>query len=655
MTNYVSKINSYLFGGPQLDGVPYICYDLFDDLPYNSLFADGTLTSSTSVTISLEDYLPQDGYDYEICLGVMTNNNSKTSGKVVELSVFSGNVTNISDFTNGQVAGYRITRTEAYYYDSNVIWVPIKENDKYITLYNGGSITCYYTLFICGFKRIGTNTAGNDYLEKINVNNTNYVIGGTDIKGKWVLSNTALINGSTFNSATYLTINLDNYLPNDGQDYMVTFSGSGSTPSGSGECHYYVNSGSTLYLSPMIKFMQTEYHSSSTYQCAGNVTIPIYANDRNVLLGMGSATGPTYISAIAYRRIGKNDNDINYKTETFTRYTGDAQNVYYGDNSVRNNYGNVISKNVIEYGDTAAIETAREEKRGDYFVLGIDNGTKWYDPQELNSAASSYIAYGAGIYIIVGGNKLSKSTDNGKTWANSTISDSSTGFTNINYINNKFIMSSYIRYNNTGHYAESTDGGITFTLQYPAPFNKMLLANAAYGNLTMIAPCENYIMKSVDNGDTWTNIHDTTDTWTSVAYGNGIFIVVGESGYVTYTNDNGATWSTPVNLDMYLRDITFGNGVFVAVGGEYYRTTADGITWTTKTHISFTPYYSPSVNAWTGVTFANGHFTAINSANGIMRSKPISINWQRLISGRYIDNGNYNATTYTKSWLVSYR
>lgn len=57
-----------------------------------------------------------------------------------------------------------------------------------------------------------------------------------------------------------------------------------------------------------------------------------------------------------------------------------------------------------------------------------------------------------------------------------------------------------------------------------------------------------------------------TNSWNAIAYGNGKYVAVGSSGYVT-TSTNGTSWTTPVRIgteDWY--SVTYGNGKFVAVG-----------------------------------------------------------------------------------------
>ena len=69
----------------------------------------------------------------------------------------------------------------------------------------------------------------------------------------------------------------------------------------------------------------------------------------------------------------------------------------------------------------------------------------------------------------------------------------------------------------------------------------------------------------------------------SVACGNGVFVAVGDSGWILRSLD-GTTWTLKnpgtVN-DLY--SVTFGNNLFVAVGaGGTVLVSSDGATWTEK-------------------------------------------------------------------------
>ena len=127
-------------------------------------------------------------------------------------------------------------------------------------------------------------------------------------------------------------------------------------------------------------------------------------------------------------------------------------------------------------------------------------------------------------------------------------------------------------------------------------------------------------------GSVWTTrTVPQANSWTSVAYGNGLFVAVSTNGTNTVmTSPDGITWTSrtaPASSTWY--SVTYGNGLFVAVsqvGTNRVMTSPDGITWTART--------AAQVNSWISVTYGNGLFVAVstNGTNTVMTS-PDGITW----------------------------
>ena len=63
-----------------------------------------------------------------------------------------------------------------------------------------------------------------------------------------------------------------------------------------------------------------------------------------------------------------------------------------------------------------------------------------------------------------------------------------------------------------------------------------------------------------------------TNNWNAIAYGNGKYVAVGASGYVT-TSTDGKTWTTPTKIAEFSytwNDIIYANGKFVVCGSYSY-------------------------------------------------------------------------------------
>lgn len=115
-----------------------------------------------------------------------------------------------------------------------------------------------------------------------------------------------------------------------------------------------------------------------------------------------------------------------------------------------------------------------------------------------------------------------------------------------------------------------------------------------------------------------------SDWWVSVAYGNGIFVVGGENGYVTVSTDEGTTWSTPKQLVTgALSNIIYANGSFMMLDFHYGKlaTSTDGITWTIRD--------TYSIEYWRGLAYGNGIYVAVGPKDGIIMTSTDGKTWTK--------------------------
>ena len=103
----------------------------------------------------------------------------------------------------------------------------------------------------------------------------------------------------------------------------------------------------------------------------------------------------------------------------------------------------------------------------------------------------------------------------------------------------------------------------------------------------------------------------TNNQWSSIAYGNGLFVAVANSGTGNrvMTSPDGINWTSQTSAADYTwYSVTYGNGLFVAVAysgtGNRVMTSPDGITWTMRTSAA-------DNNSWLSVTYGNGLFVAV--------------------------------------------
>jgi hypothetical protein len=124
------------------------------------------------------------------------------------------------------------------------------------------------------------------------------------------------------------------------------------------------------------------------------------------------------------------------------------------------------------------------------------------------------------------------------------------------------------------------------------------------------------------DGKIWRSSNiSTTGVWRSVIYANNQFLAAGSSAFSV--SSDGISWNTPTNITFGARSVAYGNGIYVAVsnsGTNRIATSTNGTTWTTR--------LAPAANAWYGVVFHNGLFIAC-ATSGTQRimTSPDGINW----------------------------
>ncbi|MDB4273901.1 InlB B-repeat-containing protein, partial [Algibacter sp.] len=189
--------------------------------------------------------------------------------------------------------------------------------------------------------------------------------------------------------------------------------------------------------------------------------------------------------------------------------------------------------------------------------------------------------------------------------------------------------------------APSTNPGEFWTTQTSAADNNW--TSVTYGNGLFVAVARNSVMTSPD-GMTWTAQTSAADNyWSSITYGNGLFVAVARNSVMT--SPDGMTWTAQTSAaDNYWSSITYGNGLFVAVARNSVMTSPDGMTWTAQT--------SAADNYWSSITYGNGLFVAVSytgNGNRVMTS-PDGITWTSRSSAA--DN-SWTSVTYGNSLFVA--
>lgn len=180
----------------------------------------------------------------------------------------------------------------------------------------------------------------------------------------------------------------------------------------------------------------------------------------------------------------------------------------------------------------------------------------------------------------------------------------------------------------------------------------------AYGNGTYVAVGDTGLNGAAyysTDLSTWTA---TTSTFTSnpleyVAYGNGIFVAGGRgTGIVRYSSDNGVTWSSvSIGVAETVTYIMFDGTkfLFFTASGKIYSST-NATTWTLVTSTS------PATSACYSVTYKDGQYIAAVANSGVYASTDLTT-WTTKYTGNIttaLSYGNGIYVTVVNNTFVIY-
>jgi len=254
---------------------------------------------------------------------------------------------------------------------------------------------------------------------------------------------------------------------------------------------------------------------------------------------------------------------------------------------------------------------------GTFVEVGINaikvspDGINWTSPPNFPYNYWNSVTYINGLFVVPSSGIVATSPD-GMTWTTHTAPAGQ--WYNVAYGNGTFVAIG------PGGSAMTSPDAITWTAQTIPEAN--IWQSIAYGNGTFVAGANNgthRIMTSPD-GITWTSQTtpetDTNDEWVNMSYNNGTFLALTLFGYVE-TSTDGINWTTKAKLPYvsYWTSLTYGGGIFVAVGNNAVETSTDGTNWTVRT--------APSSAYWTSLAYGSGTFVAVADMSVAM-SSPIS-------------------------------
>ncbi|MBT0666427.1 hypothetical protein KI809_19130 [Geobacter pelophilus] len=276
------------------------------------------------------------------------------------------------------------------------------------------------------------------------------------------------------------------------------------------------------------------------------------------------------------------------------------------------------------------------------------------------SAYWSAITYGNGLFVAIPQNGSAYATSpDGIAWVSRTLPSPPTGgyWVKIAYGNGTFVLlGNGANGNATNVYATSTDG-INWTPGTLPVSSVWVAITYANGRFVALAASSTVCALSSTDGTTWSQGDLANGTWTSVAYGNNVFVAITYNGSALATSPDGVTWTARTPTNSAGRSVTFGNGLFVAIvyNSNVFATSPDGITWTART--------MPMTAYWSNITYGNRVFVATVENNskvaavspdGILWYQvglPSAANWQGIAYG----NGSFIAVSFNSANIFTYR
>ena len=174
-------------------------------------------------------------------------------------------------------------------------------------------------------------------------------------------------------------------------------------------------------------------------------------------------------------------------------------------------------------------------------------------------------------------------------------------WTGIVFAEDKFIVTS-----STGSFLTSDDGENWISSTEP-PGEWW---DITYGNGKWVAVGDHRFMTS-DDGEIWTSSGIIDGRWRSVTFGNSLFVAAGPDGEVM-TSPDGENWTKQSSgVTSALNDVAYGSGLFMIVGNRVVLTSKNGVDWTK----SKTPELTYD---WKGVAYSEKKFVVVSSAgNGV--------------------------------------
>lgn len=299
-------------------------------------------------------------------------------------------------------------------------------------------------------------------------------------------------------------------------------------------------------------------------------------------------------------------------------------------------YDNIVERsnpknyrlNAVTFGDDLFVAVG-EADGGDAYIVTSPDGVTWTERSNPKNRALNSVAYGNGLFVAVGDadgtDAYILTSTNGTSWTERG-NPKNFRLNSVVYGNSLFVAvgdddgaDAYI--------VTSTDGVAWTERSNPKNFE---LFGVGFGNNIFTAvgnddrfDVDAYVLSSTD-GITWTERSNPDNSRIYFSdYCNDLFIAGGETNSFMYS-ENGTTWAAMTTNFSPTRSAAYGDGLYVCVGdgGSNLQTSSDGKTdWTNRTlPKSFTLYsvtFSPVGKFFVAVGDADGTDAFIVTISGL--------------------------------------
>lgn len=356
----------------------------------------------------------------------------------------------------------------------------------------------------------------------------------------------------------------------------------------------------------------------ATYTDKGGLT----ANANPVILD-ANGEASIWLSSAAYKFVIMNSLDVTLRTVDNVSVTnaGSIIETMFGDGVVSTRALAALS--VTEAKIAAGAITVTKLGAGSVTYEKIDEFAKltlfrrfaylnWIYNTPPSDQNWGGIAFGGGIFVAIAGEEdannfsIARSID-GQLWTMSAAASDESwnaiAFGIYNGVDTFVAVSAFPSVTDSTQY--STNGGFSWTAVNSAEANSWRAI--AFGDGSFVAVSSdgtNRVMRSTDDGVTWTAISVAASAWQDITYGGGVYVAVASDGNIMRSTDDGLTWTAQGANSNQLSGLAYGNGVFV-VGNA---ADAGGLV---SFDLGLTWIAVPGLGATQGLAYGNGRFVGV--------------------------------------------